>query len=50
VWNLGFTDGSVRTYTSDAAVASISNYNGTPATAVWQNWALHENFLKLLTN
>jgi len=49
-WNLGFTDGSVRTYTSDAAVRSISNYNGTAATAVWQNWALHENFLKLLTN
>lgn len=50
VWNVGFLDGSVRTFTSDAAVRSISNYANTPATAVWQNWALHENFIKLLTN
>ena len=32
VWNLGFTDGSVRSYVSDKAVNSL-NYTGTAATA-----------------
>jgi prepilin-type N-terminal cleavage/methylation domain-containing protein len=47
-WNLGFMDGSVRSYVSDKAVNSL-NYQNSAVTAVWENWALHENFLKLLT-
>ncbi|MGN6627682.1 MAG: type II secretion system protein [Tepidisphaeraceae bacterium] len=47
-WNLAFIDGSVQTFRSSAAVQLINGYNGTPATAVWENWGLHEKFLNAL--
>ncbi len=48
VWNIAFLDQSVQSFRSRAAEDTIDDYNGTAATAVWKNWALHEAFLNAL--
>jgi len=48
-WNIAFLDQSVQTFRSKLAENTIDDYDGTAASAVWLNWALHEQFLHALT-